>query len=336
MTLEKIRPAALASLLVPLIAAIPLSAHGHVKWFSEYDVKASPLALSELATSTLFLTLFAASLVAVLIVIAIDRRLSMPSSIARLEHAGERYASGFMRAAAAVFFVSLQLAGVDVLLTPELASASPFVSVLHYAIAALVLFEASAWLGGVGIIVLYAMGVSQYGIFHMLDYVIFIGIAAFLILVSLFRGERINRALAVLRLATAFSLLWGAIEKFAYPSGFHQLFDEYPYLSFGLDQTFFLWSAGFVEFVCAYLLIAGRLSAKGSCAVLLFFFGIAVIPFGMVDAIGHCMFAASLIVLLSSRNETGAAFRRFGNIGRFVGSMALMFGTYYTLQTALA
>ncbi|KAB0654026.1 hypothetical protein [Burkholderia territorii] len=335
MILEKFRPATLAALMLPLIAALPLSAHGHVKWFSEYDVKTSPLALSELATSTLFLTLFAASLIAVLIVIAIDRRLTMPSGIARLEYAGERYASRFVRAATAVFFVSLQLAGLDVLLTPELASASALVPVLHYAIAALVLFEATAWLGGVLIVVLYAMGASQYGMFHMLDYVIFIGIAAFLVLVSLFRGQHVERALAILRLSTAFSLLWGAIEKFAYPDGFHQLFDAYPYLTFGLDRTFFLWSAGFVEFVCAYLLVAGRLSAKGSCVVLLFFFGIAVIPFGMVDAIGHCMFAASLIALLCTPNRTGATLRTFRSIGRFVGSMVVMFGTYYTLQTAL-
>ncbi|KVK78176.1 hypothetical protein WJ47_17315 [Burkholderia ubonensis] len=335
MIIGKQRPAILAILLAPLIAALPLSAHGHVKWFTEYDVKTKPLELTNLATSPLFMTLFAISFVAVLAVIAIDRRLTMPSSIARLERAGECYASRFMRAATAVFFLSLQLTSLDVLLTPELASVSPFVTTMHYAIVVLMLFNATAWLGGVGIVVLYAMGIGQYGLFHMLDYVIFVGIAAFLILASTFHGKHVVRALTILRLATAFTLLWGAIEKFAYPAGFHQLFDEYPYLSFGLDRTFFLWSAGFVEFVCAYLLVAGRLSAKGSCAILLFFFGIAVIPFGMVDAIGHCMFAASLIVLLFTRNETGSTLCTIKNIGRFVGSVMAMFASYYTLQTAL-
>jgi hypothetical protein len=61
--------------------------------------------------------------------------------------------------------------------------------------------------------------VFRYGLFHVLDYPIFLGVATYLIIDSHYRGTRTEQAHTVMRLATGITLLWASIEKFAFPDG---------------------------------------------------------------------------------------------------------------------
>jgi hypothetical protein len=81
----------------------------------------------------------------------------------------------------------------------------------------------------VGILALYGYGMSLHGPFHLLDYVFFLGFANYLIWVSVPTRDR-SAPLSILYITLAFSLMWGAMEKFSYPNGYYPLLDEKPYL----------------------------------------------------------------------------------------------------------
>lgn len=322
-------------LLAALAAALPTLSHAHVKWFEAYDVTAAPARIASVFGNPLFLILLALSAAAIFAVIAIDNRMAAPAFVNALDRKGMRHAGPFLRYAVALFFVLLQVTGLRVILTPELETDSTIVVLLQCAIVGCALFNRTAWLAGLGILALYAFAATEYGMFHLLDYTIFVGIALFMIAESLRPGKHTGASLMALRVATACTLLWGAIEKFAYPETFYRLLDQYPYLTFGLDRQFFLFSAGFVEFVCAYLIVFGRLSSKACIVVLLGFFTVAVIPFGMVDAVGHWPFAAALLALLATPNRFEIKVRPRANTALYLGGMSTMFACYYGAQVLL-
>ncbi|WP_206996471.1 hypothetical protein [Trinickia mobilis] len=326
---------ALLKALAALAAAAPALSNAHVKWFNEYDVTAAPLHIGSVIGNPLFLILLALSAIAIFAVISIDNRLAPPPFVDAIDERGMRHAGPFMRYSVALFFMTLQVTDLRVILTPELEIDSTIVTLLQIAIAGLALFKATAFLAGLGMIALYGIAAHHYGLFHLLDYTIFVGIAIFLIIESLRPGKYTFASLMVLRVATSFTLLWGAVEKFAYPDTFYRLLDQYPYLSFGLDREFFLLSAGFVEFACAYLILFGRLSSKLGIVVLLGFFVLAVIPFGAVDAIGHWLFAASLLALLATRNRFEVKAPSRVNTALYLCGMPSMFTCYYGAQYVL-
>ncbi|MFC5473541.1 hypothetical protein [Paraherbaspirillum soli] len=316
-------------MLAGLGAFVSLLAEAHVKWFVGFDSSHPPQAIAEVAGNPLFWLLMALSAAAVFLVTAIDNRLSPADLAARLDDKLGRYVQPFMRYTVAAFFFTLVLSSQEIILTPELHTHNKLVFATQIAIACCALFKRTAFLAGVGILALYGYAVAEFNLYHLLDYTIFIGIAAFLMLESLYKGKHTAVSLFVLRLFTCFTLLWGAIEKFAYPDNFYHLLAENPQLAFGFNPEFFLFSAGFVEFVCAYFILFGRLSSKGGIFVLLGFFIAAVIPFGMVDAIGHFLFATSLIALLVTRNHFEVALRARHNAALYVAKIAAMFAVYY-------
>jgi hypothetical protein len=79
----------------------------------------------------------------------------------------------------AFFFISIWAVG-GILLTPELKTTSPFVGALQLGIAAGMLSRRTLPLSAVGMAILFGIGVRDYGIFHLADYPIFLGVAAYL------------------------------------------------------------------------------------------------------------------------------------------------------------
>ena len=57
----------------------------------------------------------------------------------------------------------------------------------------------------------------QYGAFHLADYPVFLGVAAYLALVGMQRDLFGMRPLDVVRWAAAITLMWASVEKWAYP-----------------------------------------------------------------------------------------------------------------------
>src|SRR5437870_3500682 len=219
-------------------------------------------------------------------------------------------------------------AHVKMILYSELHTHTEWICWIQLAIAIFALLPRTAMFAGVGIAFLYAYGVHSYGLFHMLDYPIFLGVACYLVIDSLFGHNRRELAHSAMRICTAITLLWASIEKFAFPEWSFLLMTERPGLALGFNLEFYMVAAGFVEFSAAYLLITGMLSARVAAFFLLFFFVSAIVPFGMIDAIGHSVIIVALIVLMLSNNSVARSF----NISRGITATAtlhtgIFFGT---------
>lgn len=287
------------------LAAIAGPACAHVKWFTEFDIVQPPLPINEVITGT-FVYFFFASVASVYLFflgdryaykqgwfVAFDNRLRSLDSLSIY----------IMRACAGIFFVSVwayaQFAGSSFFLTPELVTQSPYVRWFQLAIGLCVLSRRAVPLVGAGILVLYAAGVHAYGLYHMTDYLIFLGIAYFFLVTGINKGRWRTSGFIVMYALMALTLLWASIEKFGYPHWTYPLLSRDPSLLMGLDPYTYMVLAGFVEFGVIFLLLGAvsivtRLVALGLEAV----FILAIFKFGLLDAVGHLLIIAILFVMI--------------------------------------
>lgn len=98
-------------------------------------------------------------------------------------------ADDFMRVAVGTFFVAIFAVG-GVYFTPDLASPSELVSWFQLLIAAAIFWRRTMPLSAAGIIVLWAIALRDYDLFHLLDYLALgIGVAGYLVLAASARPE---------------------------------------------------------------------------------------------------------------------------------------------------
>ena len=323
----------------------PASAFAHVKWFVSYNLQSPPRPPLSVLSNHYFgmfclvvgPVMFAAAL--------LDHYLTRRKCIlhrcasALTDRVSDYFpmalrvgVSGFFTA---VFIYSCMYDGM--ILTPELHTRTEWICWLQLGIAILALWRRTTLYAGAGIVFLYCYGVSNYGLFHMLDYPIFLGVAAYLIIDSFYGRSKQDLAHSIMRIGVGVTLLWASIEKFAFPEWTFMLLTERPGIAFGFNPEFYMVAAGFVEFCAAYLLITGMLSARVAAMILLFIFVSAIIPFGIVDAIGHSVIIVVLAILTLSHNQ---AVQRAGE-GRnifatatlhtslFFSTLILFIGLYY-------
>jgi hypothetical protein len=106
-------------------------------------------------------------------------------------------------------------------LTPELLVHGPWLGRLQLATGLMVVFRRDCPLGGLGILALYGIGIADYGLFHMIDYTIFVGLAGYLALSHPFFDRRPawqQWRVPLIAATLGFSLMWTVIEKFLYPA----------------------------------------------------------------------------------------------------------------------
>jgi hypothetical protein len=162
---------------------------------------------------------------------------------------------------------------------------------------------------GVGIVGLFAFAVHQYGIFHLMDYPIFLGIAAYFILVGLQRDLFGIRPVDLLRWSAGVTLMWAAIEKWAYPQWTFPLMTVNPQMTLGFTPDFFMRAAGMVEFTLAFALLLTPLVRRAAATILCSMFVSAVFEFGKIDAIGHAPIVAVLLAIIGD-DFVGTRFTR--------------------------
>ncbi len=290
-----------ATALATALAATPSQAH--VKWFAPYNVAADPTPLPEVFSGP-FLVLLACTIVLIMLVHVADRVIESgfrEDPVGRAFAALAPHSTDIMRITLGAFMLSLWLKG-GIILTPELTTTNEAVSWLQLCLAASTIAWRTSWIAGLGILVLYGIAVSQYGIFHLLDYPLFLGIAAYIIIHSL-KIERLQPyALSILYFAMAQTLLWASIEKWAFGGWTMPLLMQHQRITFGIDHRLYLTLAGYVEFVAAFLLLYGRTSQRLSALLLFAIFIAAVIDFGKIDAVGHAMIIAALLVMAINGN----------------------------------
>jgi hypothetical protein len=280
-------------------------AHAHIKWFKPFDVNASPLPIGEVLNKT-FVLFFIASVALIYIFFLADRYAYKNGIFVALNQRiriFDNFSVAIMRVAAGIFFLSLWAYGVfadmPFYITPELATGAAWVPWLQLAMAACALTARTAPLIAAGILILYGCGVMDYGLFHMLDYVVFLAIGFFFVATARPSKAWKKAGFVTLYAVTGINFLWLTIEKFAYPQWTYPLLGENPDLLMGMDPAFYMILAGYVEAMIIFTLlgaasIATRIIALGFQAL----FVLAIFKFGMIDAVGHLMIIAILFVLV--------------------------------------
>ena len=324
---------------------LPGLAAAHVKWFVDYNLAEPPRPVFGVLFGHYFMAFFALVIPLMFVIAIVDRALMRrQSSLQRAaEELTERTAQYFpliLRGGVAIFFTAAFVYGClgeSMILTPELHTHAGWVCWLQLVLAILALFSLTAFATGLGIFVLYGYAISQYGLFHMLDYPIFLGVASFLILESLYKGRKRDLAGSIVRVCAGVTLLWASVEKWAFPEWSFLLMTKHPGMALGFNPEFYMVAAGYVEFCAAYLLITGLMSARFSALLLLVLFLIAIMPFGQLDAIGHLVIIVVLLQLALSDNAVGKRLHADGaamtsaakHAVAFLATLAVFFVAYY-------
>jgi hypothetical protein len=329
--------AAAIPLAIMVNAALSESASAHVKWFCAYNVARQPRGLEnvlcpdfEFLVGLSILALMSGSLVeGTSLGMAMVRAMDRATAFARDN------TEMMFRAGCAFFFIAIWGVG-DILLTPELKTGSTIVAAIQLGIAAGMLSRRTMPLSGAGIAVLFAIAVWQYGIFHLADYPVFLGIAAYLALVGLQRDLFGVRPLDVVRWSAGVTLMWASIEKWAYPEWSFPLFVQHPDMALGFDSEFFMRAAGAVEFALAFALMWTPLVRRFAAVILAAMFVSAVSEFGKIDLVGHTLIVVVLFAIIVDNGGKAVLVRYpwLVPIG-YVSALSVFLATYYVAHAAL-
>jgi hypothetical protein len=318
-------------------------AEAHIKWFCSYDTTIPPLPIREVCSAT-FVVVAAGFCGLMFIAYLIDGRLKASVWARRVDRAIlnlESYASTIIRAAVGILFFVLWASG-GVILTPELFTTNALIPWLQLAIAATMLFRSTLVFGALGIMFLYVYAVVAYGAFHMMDYPVVPGIAVYLALTACNIAQIREVRMPVLFAGVALTMMWGAVEKFAYPYWTFPLLSTHAALTLGFSFEQFMYIAGFVEFSLAFFMLTGTVLLRLACAALLMLLLSAIPEFGKVDAIGHLLIVAGLVVMIITGQHsiqipaviqrTGVAMRAGLLTSGYVATLAVAFVLYWGSQ----
>jgi len=233
------------------------------------------------------------------------------------------------------FFIALWTKG-GIILTPELKTSVELVSWLQLGIAIALIWRATAPLAALGIVVLFGLGVQQYGIFHLADYPIFLGVAVYIALTSLNRDFYGIRPIDILRWSAAITLMWASVEKWAYPDWSFPLIAARRSIALGYEAGFFMRAAGVIEFTLAFALLWTPLVRRGAAIILAGMFVSACFEFGKLDVIGHAGIIVVLFALIAddARKPVTRRHLLLAPVG-YAAALAGFIGLYYGMHAAL-
>jgi hypothetical protein len=285
-----------------MVSAIPFAtaASAHVKWFVTCNVSDDPLPPAAVFTPTFWL--FSALFVTLLYVGCAIEETKLGASLSRLldqwTEPFHKRIDGLLRAVTAVSFTLLWADG-NIILTPELKGSSTWLSAVQVLVPIYLIARATLPAAAAGIFVLYCYGAATYGLFHMLDYTVFLGLAAYFALAGLQNARLRSFRFDCLRWSVAFSLMWPSMEKFLYPGWIAPILTEHPELTLGFDAGTVITAAGVVEFGLAFALFWTPLVRRFAAAGLAMLLFAATFDFGKVDGIGHLMIIALLLLVFA-------------------------------------
>jgi hypothetical protein len=330
------RGAAAAALAPVLLAALlPADAFAHVKWFAHYDIVQQPLPLKQVF-SPVFWQLIATAAILLWLLSYVERiRLGAAflGAIERVSAGFRPRTEAFYRGGTAVFFAALFALG-GIILTPELKTDWAAISWLEAGISLGMLWRRTMIVSALGIAFLYAYGVASYGIFHMLDYPIFLALAAYLGLTGLDLKLFNLRPLDVARWGASITLMWASIEKWAYPDWTYPLLQSRPEIALNLDPVFYMTAAGVAEFSLAFALLWTPLVRRSAAIVLAFMFIGAVLDFGKIDAIGHLMIIVILFGIIADDQPDERHAPLLAPLW-YCASLVVFVAAYYGLHAAI-
>ena len=330
---------AVASFAAPPLALLAgtSSASAHVKWFCAYDVAGQPRGLEQVLCTN-FEWLTGLALMCLMFGCLVEGTPLGTALLNALDRVTTRIRTDtelLVRATLGFFLVSLWDLG-GIILTPELKTDASWISWLQLAMAACLIWRRTMPLTGLGLAFLYGFATAQYGFFHMADYPVFLGVAAYLVLSGLGISPLGLRPLDIVRYAAAVTLMWASVEKWAYPEWTAPLLTAKPQMTMGASPELFMQSAGVIEFTLAFSLIWTPLVRRIAALILTGIFVSAVFEFGKIDAIGH---SGIVVVLLGIAAEDARRTVRVRDVATapawFGGALAAFLALYYLGHEAL-
>ena len=302
--------------LAALVAAFPLygmlveRAEAHVKWFCAFNVAGQPRGLENVLCPDFeyLVGLSALALMSGCLFEGTHIGAAMQRAMDRVTAPLLDRTELLFRAGTAFFFISIWAFG-GVLLTPELKTDSNVIGAIQLGIAAGMLSRRTMPLSALGIAVIYAVALWNYGFFHLLDYPIFLGVAAYLALTGLQRDFFGVKAIDIVRWSAGITLMWASIEKWAYPDWTYPLLALHPGMTLGFDPEFYMRAAGAVEFALAFSLMWTPLVRRVGAIMLTPMFVGAVFTFGKVDMIGHALIVVVLLAIVGDNRGNRALVR---------------------------
>jgi len=323
----------------------------HVKWFSEYDLSQPPLPIGDIFNGQ-YALFFVGSVVFVYVFFWFDRYLYRNKFLVHIVDRviiSDASASIILRVASFLFFTSLfvyGLKGHTFYLTPELQTELPFVMWVHLAMAVFALSRYTTPVIGLLILLLYSLVIADYGLYHAIDYMVFVGLAYFFIVSATKKQAWLTSRFVILFASLGLNLCWLASEKWAFPHWTVPLLEQNPNLLLGMNPHFYMVLAGFVEFNIAFVLLSSassfsRIVALGLSSI----FVLAIYQFGVIDAVGH-LFIIAILAILVLRGPTNARFflvlsdkslwaEAYFMTGLYVLALTMIFTAYYGLYFLL-
>ncbi|SFN02658.1 hypothetical protein SAMN05192568_11113 [Methylobacterium pseudosasicola] len=225
--------ARLAAAPLALLAATG-TASAHVKWFCAYDVAGQPRGLEQVlcpdfewVTALAIVCLMAGCLaegtpLGGALMNALDRVTTRIRTDTEL----------LVRCTLGFFLVSVWGLG-GIILTPELKTDAAWIPWLQLAMAACLIWRRTMPLTGLGIVFLFSFATAQYGLFHLADYPVFLGVAVYLICQGINLKPSGLRPLDIVRWSAAITLMWASVEKWAYPQWTDPLLAAKPQMTMG-------------------------------------------------------------------------------------------------------
>jgi len=321
----------------PIYGMLVQRAEAHVKWFCAYDVAGSPLGLASVLCSDfeLLVGLSVLALLAGCLFEGTHIGEAMQRAMDRVTAPLRDRTEILFRAGTAFFFIAIWAFG-GILLTPELKTASPVIGAIQLGIAAGMLSRRTMPLSALGIAVIYAVAIWNYGIFHLADYPIFLGVAAYLALTGLQRDVFGVKAIDIVRWGAGITLMWASVEKWAYPEWTYPLLVQHPGMTLGFDPDFYMRAAGAVEFALAFSLMWTPLVRRVGAIMLTPMFIGAVFTFGKVDLIGHTLIVVVLLAIVGDdRGRRDLVRYPYLMPVGYAAALALFVATYYLAHSAL-
>lgn len=314
------------------------TAAAHVKWFCAFSVARQPDTIHTFVNSD-FWQLVGLSIGALIFGTIVDETFagrSMNRALFRLRHTLPLEGELLIRTACGFFLICIWHQG-GIILTPELKTSSEIVSWIQLGMAACLVSRRTAIVTGIGLVGLYLYALKLYGFFHLADYPIFLGVAAYLVAVSLRKTIFGARPIDVLRWATAITLMWASVEKWAYPEWAYPLFVNHGALGLGVAPPYYMLAAGVVEFTLAFALLGTPLVRFYGAIILTSIFTTAIFSFGKLDAVGHAPIIGVLlaIVLDDYSHEIGHVRPIVTLPVKYCGALAAIILIYYGAHAAI-